>query len=146
MPVFFWKKERECRRVLARGGRLRIPLPRGRLANRDELLKLGKRWDQINRCALGKPDEIDDEIVEKIVSDNEVFSSDDLVEIMESSKNPESEDDESEENSDSGSENTSSSISTSEALHAEIDVFPVNMIALEKCDITFDKYIMNEDQ
>ena len=54
-------------------------------------------------------------------------------------------DDESEENSDSGSENTSSSISTSEALHAEIDVFPVNMIALEKCEMTFDKYIVKED-
>ena len=40
--------------------------------------------------------------------------------------------DESEECSDSESENSLSSISTSEALHAEIDVFPVNMIALEK--------------
>tara|TARA_B100000900_G_scaffold409766_1_gene426280 strand:+ start:164 stop:1639 length:1476 start_codon:yes stop_codon:yes gene_type:complete len=32
-------------------------------------------------------EKVDDEIVEKIVSDNEVFSSDDFVEIMESSKN-----------------------------------------------------------
>ena len=54
-------------------------------------------------------------------------------------------DEESEESSDSGSENSSSSISTSEALHAEIDVFPVNMIALEKCEMTFDKYIVKED-
>lgn len=53
--------------------------------------------------------------------------------------------DESEECSDSDSENSLSSISTSEALHAEIDVFPVNMIALEKCDMTFDKYIVKED-
>ena len=53
--------------------------------------------------------------------------------------------DESEESSDSESENSLSSISTSEALHAEIDVFPVNMIALEKCDMTFDKYIVKED-
>lgn len=35
---------------------------------------------------------VDDEIVEKIVSDSEVFSSDDLVEIMENSKNEDSED------------------------------------------------------
>jgi hypothetical protein len=52
---------------------------------------------------------------------------------------------ESEECSDSDSENSLSSISTSEALHAEIDIFPVNMIALEKCDMTFDKYIVKED-
>ena len=40
--------------------------------------------------------DIKEEIVEKIVSDSEVFSSDDLVEIMENSKNQESEDDENE--------------------------------------------------
>ena len=38
-----------------------------------------------------------------------------------------------------------SSVNTENELHAEIDVFPVNMIALEKCDITFDKYVVNED-
>lgn len=54
-------------------------------------------------------------------------------------------DNESEECSESDSDNSLSSISTSEALHAEIDVFPVNMIALEKCDMTFDKYIVKED-
>ena len=59
-------------------------------------------------------------------------------------------------NSDTNSDNDSdemsasnsesySSVSTENELHAEIDVFPVNMIALEKCDITFDKYIVNED-
>tara|TARA_Y100000992_G_scaffold292649_1_gene250384 strand:+ start:1458 stop:3194 length:1737 start_codon:yes stop_codon:yes gene_type:complete len=49
--------------------------------------------------------------------------------------------------SDTGSHSSSSvsTISTSEALHAEIDVFPVNMIAIEKCDMTFDKYIVKED-
>ena len=40
--------------------------------------------------------DIKEEIVEKIVSDSEVFSSDDLVEIMENSKNQETEDDENE--------------------------------------------------
>tara|TARA_B100001059_G_scaffold180840_1_gene181687 strand:+ start:1546 stop:3270 length:1725 start_codon:yes stop_codon:yes gene_type:complete len=54
-------------------------------------------------------------------------------------------DNESEEGSESESENSVSSISTSEALHAEIDIFPVNMIALEKCEMTFDKYIVKED-
>ena len=54
-------------------------------------------------------------------------------------------DDDSEEDSESESENSSSSISTSEALHAEIDIFPVNMIALEKYDMTFDKYIVKQD-
>jgi hypothetical protein len=34
--------------------------------------------------------QVDEEIVEKIVSDSEVFSSDDLVEIVESSKNDDS--------------------------------------------------------
>ena len=36
---------------------------------------------------IEEANKIDDEIVEKIVSDNEVFSSDDLVEIVETSKN-----------------------------------------------------------
>ena len=53
--------------------------------------------------------------------------------------------DESKQSSDSDSIDSSSSISTSEALHAEIDIFPVNMIALEKCEMTFDKYIVKED-
>ena len=30
-------------------------------------------------------------------------------------------------------------------LHAQLESFPVNMIALEKCDITFDKYITKND-
>ena len=45
---------------------------------------------------MKKVQDIKEEIVEKIVSDSEVFSSDDLVEIMENSKNQESEDDENE--------------------------------------------------
>ena len=39
---------------------------------------------------IEEANKIDDEIVEKIVSDNEVFSSDDLVEIVETSKNEDS--------------------------------------------------------
>ena len=48
---------------------------------------------------IEEDNQVDDEIVEKIVSDNEVFSSDDLVEIVETSKNednaPEKEDEKS---------------------------------------------------
>ena len=58
-------------------------------------------------------------------------------------------DDESEDNGDSesitNSESSYSDASSQDELHAEIDIFPVNMIALEKCDITFDKYIVNND-
>ena len=75
--------------------------------SKDELLNIGGMTENRLKALReiipsSKPEKIEEssdikeEIVEKIVSDSEVFSSDDLVEIMESSKNQESEDDENE--------------------------------------------------
>ena len=61
------------------------------------------------------------------------------------SDNSDSETDNSDSDSITNSESTCSDNSSEEELHAELDIFPVNMIALEKCDITFDKYIVNQD-
>ena len=75
--------------------------------SKDELLNIGGMTENRLKALReiipsSKPEKIEEssdikeEIVEKIVSDSEVFSSDDLVEIMENSKNQESEGDENE--------------------------------------------------
>ena len=71
--------------------------------SKDELLNIGGMTENRLRALreiipssqpvkIEESSDIKEEIVEKIVSDSEVFSSDDLVEIMENSKNQESED------------------------------------------------------